>query len=188
MRRTRILRTAILAAVLAGILLSGVLVWGASSAAFSGVTGNPADSWSAGSVTISDDDGGAALVTVSGLMPGDSGDKCITVTYTGNVAAAVRLYATGVTGTLGTYLDATIEQGNGGSFGSCTSFVSELTSTSTLAAFTAARTSYATGFGTWAPTGAAQTRTYRIAWSMRGDNAAVGTSVSFTLNWTAQST
>jgi hypothetical protein len=182
----RITRTVVVAALMAGVLASGMLVWGSSSAMFSGNTGTPSNSWAAGSVSLSDDDSATAMFAVAGIVPGDSGSECITVTYTGNITANVRLYATlGGTG-LGTYLDLVVDQGTGGSSASCTGFAMEATTSATMAAFAAARTNYATGFGTWAPTANGQTRTYRIAWAIQGNTAALNKTATFTLTWEAQ--
>jgi hypothetical protein len=185
-RSPRLIRTMIVAGLIAGILASGMLVWGSSHALFSGTTTTPANSWAAGTVSIGDDDAAAAMFTVTGILPGDSGSKCITVTYTGNVNADVRLYAT-LTGTgLGTYLDTVIDQGTGASFASCTSFVTEVSTTGTMATFAAARTNFATGFGTWAPTANGQTRTYRVAWAMQPDNGGINKTADLTLTWEAR--
>jgi hypothetical protein len=182
----RILRTALVASLVAGVLGSGMLVWGSSHALFSGKAMTPANSWAAGTVSISDDDTGTALFTVSGIMPGDSGVKCINVTYTGTVAAGVRLHAA-LTGTgLGPYVDLTVEQGTGGTFASCTSFAAEVSTTGTMAAFAAARTNYASGFGTWAPTAGGQSRSYRITWAMRPDNGGINKTANLALTWEAQ--
>ena len=182
----RIFRTALVAALVAGVLGSGVLVWGSSHALFNGKTMNPANAWAAGTVSISDDDAGTALFTVSGIQPGDSGVKCIDVTYTGTVAAGVRLHAA-LTGTgLGPYVDLTVEQGTGGTFASCGSFAAEVSTTGTMAAFAAARTDYATGFGTWAPTAGGQTRSYRITWAMRPDNGGANKTANLALTWEAR--
>ncbi|MDP9391889.1 MAG: hypothetical protein M3P89_11020 [Actinomycetota bacterium] len=59
-------------------------------------------------------------------MPGTSVQKCIDVTYTGNIdPLLVKIYATAPpTGTLGTYLNLTIDVGDDttDAFGSCTTF------------------------------------------------------------------
>ena len=175
------------ACVIAGMLLSGVVVWDSSGAAFSSQTGNPASNWAAGSVSIGDDDGGAAMFSASGLQPGDSGSKCIAVTYTGSAAASVRVYAQALTGTLGAYLNVTLEQGVNGTFASCPPFAAEVTApTVTMSSLAAARTNFGTGFGTWAPTGATQTKVYRVSWSLAADNAAASRSAGLTLRWEAQ--
>jgi hypothetical protein len=185
-RSPRIMRTVVVAGLIAGVLASGMLVWGSSNALFNGKTMQPTNSWAAGTVSVSDDDASAAMFTVSGILPGDSGSKCITVTYTGNVNADVRLYAT-LTGTgLGTYIDTVIDQGTGGSFASCTSFATEVSTSGTMATFAAARTNFATGFGTWAPTANGQTRTYRVAWAMQPDNGGISKTANLTLTWEAR--
>ncbi|MDP9398640.1 MAG: hypothetical protein M3P96_12860 [Actinomycetota bacterium] len=84
-------------------------------------TANGPNTWSAGTVAISDDDTGSAMFTATALRPNDTGNKCILVTYNGSLAASVKLYAA-ATGTLGTYLDLTVQKGTGGSFANCTGF------------------------------------------------------------------
>jgi hypothetical protein len=184
----RTTRTIVVAALLAGVLASGMLVWGSSSAMFAGTTSTPTNSWAAGAVSLSDDDSSTAMfTTATSIVPGDSGTECIKVTFTGNMNANVRLYASlGGTG-LGTYIDLVIDQGNGGDSSTCSGFVMETsTGTLTMAAFAAARTNYATGFGTWAPTANLQTRTYRVAWSIQSNNSAVGKTATLALTWEAQ--
>ncbi len=185
-KTTRTFRTSLVVAVVAGILGGGMLVWDSSQALFHGKTVNPINAWAAGTVSISDDDAGTALFTASGIMPGDYGVKCINVTYTGTVAADVRVYAA-LTGTgLGPYVDLTVEQGTGGTFASCGSFAAEVSTTGTMAAFAAARTDFASGFGTWAPAAGGQTRSYRVAWAMRPDNGGVGKTANLALTWEAR--
>ncbi len=90
-------------ALAAGLIGSGVLVWQSSYAAFSSTTTNPTSSFSAGSVTLSDNDSGTAVFSVTNLKPGDSGRGCIAVAYGGSLtpAAAIQVYATaGATNTL----------------------------------------------------------------------------------------
>ena len=86
-------KTLVAAAVPAAFLLSGALVWEASYAAFTDTTSNDNNSWTAGSVTITDNDGGSALFTASGLVPGTTGARCITVTYSGTVTADIAMTA-----------------------------------------------------------------------------------------------
>ena len=67
------------AAILALVLVS-VLTVRASSAAFSDTTDNSGNTWAAGPVVLTDDDGGAtALYTASNMKPGDGSTECITV-------------------------------------------------------------------------------------------------------------
>jgi hypothetical protein len=174
------------AAAPAAVLASSVMVWHASSAAFTATTSNGPSNWSAGTVTLSDDDSGTAMFNVSGLKPADNGSKCIAVTYDGSLAANVKLYASAA-GTLGSYLDLTVEQGTGGSSGSCSGFTPAATIyAGTLAGFASSASNYATGVGGFAPTGSAQTRTYRFTYTVQNNNAAQGASASGTFTWEAQ--
>ncbi len=172
----------------AGLVLAGFTVWRTSSAAFSASTSNAGNSWAAGTVTIGDDDSGSALFNATGLTPGATNSRCIVVSYSGSVSAGVRLYGAGVSGGLADYLDLVVEEGSGGSFGDCTGFTpSGSLFTGTLTAF-ASSTDFATGLGSWSPTGPGQTRTYRFSYAVRSDNAAQGTTGAASFVWEARST
>lgn len=180
-------------AVPVGLVLSAALVWQASYSAFSATTSNPTNNWSTGTVSLTDDDGGVAMFTATGLKPGSTGNKCILVTYGGSLAATVELYGTGKTATnaLDTYITLTVEQGTGATYGGgCGSFVLDagVTYTGTLAAFAATYTSFATGFGTWAPTGAAQTKSYKITYTLSAaaPNSTQNSNAQIGLTWEAQ--
>jgi hypothetical protein len=191
-------RTARLAgwiAIPVALLASGLIISQASYSAFSSVASNPGSNWTAGSVAITDDDAGSALFTATALKPGSTGTKCIAVTSTGSLASTVKLYGVGsaTTNALSSSIALTVTQGTGGSFGSCTGFTALATGSSiysgTLGAFGSTATNYATGLGTWAPTGAApETRVYRLTYTV--DAAAPNTTqngtatVAFT--WEAQ--
>jgi hypothetical protein len=175
------------------LLLTVVLIAVRSTtAAFTSTTANAANSWSAGTVALTDDDTGTAMFAVTNMAPGDSITRCITVSYSGSVDAAVRLYGsiTGGTG-LGTYLDLTVERGTGGSFASCTGFVStESVYSGTLAGFTSAHTGFVNGAGSWAPVGGApvDTMTYRFTTTLQSNNAAQALTATAAFTWEAQST
>ena len=186
------------AAVPVALLASGALVLQGSSAAFSATTANPGNTWAAGQVTLTDDDGGTspttgtAMFTASKLKPGSTGTKCIVVTSTSDVAAGLKVYSTGVTTTnaLSTHLNLTVEQGTGGTFGSCTGFTSASTAfTGTLAGFGTAATGFANGVGATALTGTPpETRSYRFTYTL--DAAAPNTvqngTAAATFVWEAQ--
>lgn len=192
----------VLAALLAvplGLLGSGALVWQASYAAFTAQTVNPANSWTTGSVALSDDDGGAAMFSQSAVKPGSSGQKCITVTYNGSITSGVRLFIAtgGLTGStpLASALTLVVEEGSGSSFGAspdCTGFTATggPLYSGTLNGFATTRTQYSNGVSAWAPTGAAQTRTFRFAWTLptSADNTVQNLSTTATFTWEAQNT
>ena len=56
----------------------------ATNAAFSGVTGNTGNNFTAATVTLIDDDFGGTNLTVGNMIPGDVSGGCIEVTYTGS--------------------------------------------------------------------------------------------------------
>lgn len=175
-------------AVLAGVLGSGAMVWTASNAAFSGTTTNPSNSWSAGTVSLTDDDSGTAMFTATGLTPASAAlTKCIVVTYGGSVAAPVKLYAAAPGGTgLGTYLNLDIEIGTVGTFANCGAFVGASIYSGTVALFSA-KTDYTTGVATtWTPTAAAQTRVFKFTVSVIDNNAGNGLTCTMPFTWEAQ--
>lgn len=178
------------------LVASSAMVWQASYSAFSATTDNPASNWTAGSVALSDDDGSSALFTATaapGLKPGQTGTKCIVVSVpAGKLASTVKLYGVSpaTTNALSSHLDLVVEEGNGGSFNNCTGFVPTGTAfTGTLAAFGTAHTSFANGWGTWAPAAStAATRTYRFTYTLN-DNAPNSTqsgTASIAFRWEAQ--
>jgi hypothetical protein len=183
----------LLAGVLAGLLGSATLVWQGTNAAFTATTGNGANSWSSGTVVVSDDDSGSALFTTGPLVPGDTGARCIAVTYSGSIAANVRLYPSSASGALAPYLTLVVEQGSGagnvGSASTCTGFAGTTVWSGTLAAFASSATSFGTGIGTFAPTGSGQVQVYRLTWTLDAatPDAAQGATATTSLVWQAQS-
>jgi predicted ribosomally synthesized peptide with SipW-like signal peptide len=185
------------------VALVGVLLVGGTVAAFTSSTSNDNNQVSAGSVSITDNDSGGTLFSLSGLKPGDTTTACIKVTYTGSVASTVRLYGT-TTGTgLDQYTSLQITRGTYSSpepsFSSCTNFNADNTTyisgqaagviyAGTLGGFP---TSWATGLvdpystapETWTTN---EPHVYKLQVTL-GDNAtAVSKDASQTFTWEAQ--
>ena len=183
---------AVAAAVVAGLLGSGAFVWQGTNAAFTSTTSNGANNWTAGAVTISDDDSNVALFNATGLVPGSTGYKCIKVTYTGNVTAAVKLYSTSPSGTLGSYLDLVVEEGSGGGnvgdFSSCGSFSGSTIYNGTLASFGSTKTGFATGVGTFAPTASGQFKVYKFSYTLSAStpDSQQSATAALTFQWESQ--
>ncbi|MCW2539141.1 MAG: hypothetical protein JWN95_866 [Frankiales bacterium] len=182
-----------------GLLGAGALVWQASYAAFSSTTVNPGNTFTAGSVVLTDNDSGTAVFTTAALKPGDSGSSCITVTYSGSLtpSAPVQLYvasgdATDTPGSgggaLSTALDFSVETATGsGIFGSgapCTAlsgtaiFGSAANTTITAGAMLSdfvAKNAYSSGGTTsvssaWTPTGGSSTtKVFRFNYALATD-------------------
>ncbi len=165
----------VIVAGLVGLALVTALVTRASNAAFSATTDNTGNSFSAGTLTLTDDDSTTAMFSVAGMEPGDTQIECIQVTYTGTIGSpgAVKLYSGGLTDVPGSdpasdglsdNLNVTVEEGTGGTSVSCAGFssASTIVPTTTLASLDTTYTDYATGAGAWTPTGSPENRSYRF--------------------------
>ena len=165
-RKTR--RIITLVATPAAIVIAGALIWQASYSSFSGTTRNPGNNWSTGTVALTDDDTGSARFQVADMVPGQTDTKCITVTATATVPGIVKGYTVNpVTSPQGLedYVLITIDHGTGGSFSSCTGFVSEGTTVpETSLTDLAAISNYENGSGSWAVVAGTQSRSYQITW------------------------
>jgi hypothetical protein len=118
--RARIAATAVVLAVLGAAI--GDVTW----SQFSAQASNPGDAFAAGTVSLGDNDAGAALVKLARARPGESATGCVKYTYTGTLPATVRYYAT-VTGSLAPFLTVTATRGTQGAaaFPSCTGFTAD---------------------------------------------------------------
>jgi len=180
-------------ATLASLVLISLLVMRVSAAAFTATTDNPQNSWDTGSITLTDDDGGgagSAMFNVSGMLPGQTEVRCITVTYTGAAdPAAVKLYVAVTDGGLGAHLDVEVSQvtETGGSGNACgtVSGPTGIVATQTLNAFGTAHSGYSNGAGTWDPTGTAQTQSYQFTVTLGADtpDSAQGSDAQATFTW-----
>lgn len=128
MLRTRLPLPPRLAVLLVAFVATSLVWSGGTFSSFNRTSSMPGNSVRAGTVVISDNDAGTALLSASGLMPGASTTTCLRVTYSGNAASTVRLYGTiGGTG-LATYLTLTVTRGTFSGTpgaGSCTGFTAD---------------------------------------------------------------
>lgn len=175
-------------------LLGTVAVVGTLSA-FSATSSNIDNSFTAGTVTLADNDSGAVLYSVTNQKPGVSTVRCIKLTYTGSLDSEVRLYTSSAVNPSAQYINLTIEKGTSDTavFPNCGTFTSEATIFSgNLASFASTKNSYANGIPTFpgAQTKWAQNDTlvYRFTLSVQDDNAAQGASSGLhTFTWEAHS-
>jgi hypothetical protein len=163
-----------------------------SLAAFSATTDNTGNTFSAGTVVLTDNDLGSAMFTASGLKPGDSNVGCIEVTYSGSLNANVRVYGAVTAGTgLEAYLDLTIERGDGDctTFGTPTAVWTNGTD-GDLGVFMSTETDYASGSDNWAVTGGAPDDMvpYRFTIDLQDNNAAQGLTSTVSFTFEAQNT
>jgi hypothetical protein len=183
----------------AGVLIAGVLIMQTSSAAFVATTTNPTSNWTAGSVALSDDDTNTAMFNATALKPGDTGTKCIVVTYNGTVTSSVKLYGTAYsqTNAMGANLDLVVDEGTGtATFAgsgptSCTGFtLGANIYTGTVDGFATTKTAFASGVGSFAPTGSGQTKIYRLQYTLKAaaPNTVQNGTAALGFTWEAQST
>lgn len=149
---TKVLLTALCVGALGSLAAMGVF------GAFSATTTNAGNTITAGTVSIADNDAGAAMYSISNAKPGESVSKCIKVTYTGSLDADVHIYTTSTIGALGQYVELTITPGSQTtpSFPSCTGFVADSGGalySGTLANFATTKNSYANGVVDYPGTG-----------------------------------
>lgn len=149
---TKVLLTALCVGALGSLAAMGVF------GAFSATTTNAGNTITAGTVSIADNDAGAAMYSLTNAKPGESVSRCIKVTYTGSLDADVHIYTTSSIGTLGQYVELTITPGSQTtpSFPSCTGFVADSGGalySGTLANFATTKNSYANGIVDYPGTG-----------------------------------
>jgi hypothetical protein len=117
----------VLVAIALVVTIAGAQTW----AAYSATTDNAANSFATGTVALTDNDSGAALLTLAAAIPGATDTGCITVTYTGSLDSAVRLYGTTSGTGLDAYLDLRIRRGSftgtAPAFDACTNFTPDST-------------------------------------------------------------
>jgi hypothetical protein len=168
---SRVRRIAALAVVPLSMIAAAVLISNSTFAAFSSTTRNSGNNWRTGSVSLTDDDLGAARFQAENMVPEQTGTKCITVTSFASVPGTVRVYLINPAHSvqnLESHIMLTVRIGDGGGFNSCTGFVATATIVpdSTLATGMATRTDFATGAGNWTTAGvvAGESKTYEVTW------------------------
>ena len=196
MSRTKKNRTRNVLLTLLTVGVIGSLAGLAVFSAFSSTTTNPNNRITAGTVTLADNDSGAAMYDISGASPTQVIEKCIKVTYTGSLNSDVKLYTGSTIGSLGSYLDLTITPGSQATstFPDCSGFTADAGGaiyTGTLSGFASSHNSYANGLadnpGTatrWVQNDAV---VYRVRLTVQDNAAAAGLTTGLhAFNWEAR--
>lgn len=190
--------------VFASVLVVGVaalVVGSATFAAFSSTTQNSANDYEAGTVHITDNDAGGAMLTLTDASGGSSTSGCILVTYSGSLTSNVRLYGS-TTGDIAPYLNLTVTRGtdNSPAFPTCGgSFTPDSTNylgqgngvvySGTLSAFP---TNWAGGIvdapGAVENWTTSEAHAYKFTVTMSTDPAGQGKSGTATFTWEARNT
>ncbi len=193
------------AAPVAGLLAAGLLVWQGSTAAFTATTGNSADSWATGKLKLQNNGGGTAyadttanLFSETGIKPGVSGVKCITVESTGSLAGTLKMYrGTTIGGTNGANLaaaltfqvDAAAVSASTNVAAGCSNWAGGTSGAAYNGTLSGFATTYATAAVSNALAGGNERVAYRIAWSLPStvtDNTLQSSSAVADLQWEAQ--
>ncbi|KIC57908.1 hypothetical protein [Microbacterium hominis] len=192
----RLATIATIAAIPLSLIAAGALVSTASYAAFSATTSNPSNNWSMGSVGLSNSAPNSAAFNAPDLKPGSTGTTCLTVTSTGTLPSAVKLYATNASQTqgVGDWVNLTVTQGTGGGNGSCNGFTAlssgAVIYNDSLTSFVNNATGYGSGIGNWSPAGGNQpeARTFQISYAVSSDapSSIMGATASLNFTWEAQ--
>jgi hypothetical protein len=193
-RRRKLLATLLL------VTAVGAVAGPATYSAFSSTTSNTGNLFTAGTVNLTDNDGGStSLLSLTNAKPGDSDAGCIRVSYDGTLAANVRLYAS-TSGALAQYLTLTVTRGTDSSpsFDSCANFTADGTNyigqgngviySGSLASFPA---TYAGGLVDPIPGSPEswtnpESHSYQFVISLDDTNAAQGLNGSATFTWEAR--
>ncbi len=153
---------------IAALVVAPLIVVQASNAAFTDTTDNTDNLLSAATVVLSDDDSDTAMFNVTNMVPGDSATECITVTYSGSTfdLNPISFFGgmTAEVGDFGDYIELTVEEGTGGSFGDCTGFTGTALFDDTLAVF-----DQTAGFFAFTPAEGDVSRTYRMTAKLADD-------------------
>jgi hypothetical protein len=179
-RKQKLLLSLLVVGITASLAAFGVF------SAFSSQTSNPGNNFSAGTVNISDNDAGAAAYNVSGGKPNSTQSSCVRVVYTGSLDADVHLYTPESIGSLGPYVNLTIQPGTQASPNmNCSGFtpVGSPVYNGTLAAWSTAHNSYASGLGVLPSASATKWATndavvYQITATLQDNNNANGVTSS----------
>jgi hypothetical protein len=165
------LRKILLSLAVVGVV--GAVAGAGAYSAFSKTTSNDNNTITAGTVTIGDNDANAAAYSLPTAKPGDSAQKCIKVTFTGNLPSTVKLYRSAFVGStaLESNVDLTITKGTGVAT-DCSDFVAGTAVYATAALGSFSGTSFANGIALTNQTGSAtwsanDAVTYRITGTLQ---------------------
>ncbi|GAB7193472.1 hypothetical protein NUM3379_41820 [Kineococcus sp. NUM-3379] len=184
------------------LLLAGGLVWNGASAAFKSGSSSPSATWGTGTVLLTGSPSTTLFTNVPNLQPGSFDEKCIRITYGGNVPGRVILYAPqNAVAKADGYLRLSIDEGTGSST-NCSDFgfgrniynANEASNALTWSTFRASHQRTSGAIPLWnPPANSGEARTYRVRWFLLPDDEAANTTasphtVNLALTWEAQNT
>lgn len=182
--------------VTVGSAAAALSVLAVSSAAFTDTTENTGNTWAAAKVELVDDDSDSAMFEVTGMLPGETVEHCIEVSYTGTTyeVTPIKLYAaeTSNVENFASHLDVTVQEGTGATFDpACTDFTATGTiiNNQPLSTITSTNTDFASGVGAFKPTSGKTKVAYKFTITLGADtpDSAQGDSAGATFTWEIQS-
>ncbi|MEA2449820.1 MAG: hypothetical protein QOG63_1752 [Thermoleophilaceae bacterium] len=189
------LRKTLLSLAVLGV--AGAVAGTGAFSAFSKTTSNDGNEVTAGDVTLADNDAGVAAYDMPTAKPGDTNERCIRVTFNGNLPSTVKLYRTAFTGSTGleSNVNLTILKSATGTQANCSDFGSSSSVFATAALSTFSGTSFSNGITLTDQTGSAvwnngDAVTYRITATLPSsgvpDTAQGKTTGTHSFVWEAQ--
>lgn len=174
---TRTTARAFAAAVSA--LLIATLVVNRSNEAFATEGSVAGVALASGTISLDDDDSGRALFDLSNMAPGRPIVQCLEVEYGGSIVPVDMTLLVDSVGDLGRYLNLSIEEGSGGGFEACETFVrSDRLYDGTLSDLAS---------GDRLPLGvilnSGETRSYRITFALQDEQEALGRTATADFVW-----
>ena len=178
-------------AFVGAFLAVSFLVVGSSQAAFTSQTSNTGNQVSVPAVQfdLTDNDAAVAMFDNLTMLPNETDESCIEVTYTGDLDPAdVGLFIAGPpTGNLAQYLTLTIDMGTDAapSFGDCSGFVYATTLYGgTLSSFASSHHSLPARLSTWDPSNPGDpTRLFRFTIGVQNEPLAQNETAGFGFTW-----
>lgn len=194
-RRSKMYASGVAAALIAAI--AGLAL---TFSAFTSATTNADNSFAAGTVKLADNSAGTAMFTATGLQPGDSQSKCITVSYAGTLRSSVKLYGvttnvaagSGGLGSLAPYLHVKIVRGSfaGASPAAmaCTGFTADSTGATLFdSTLDTLASTYSAGIADpHTPWVTNDTAVYQVTYTLTDNDAAQGKDASTALSFEAR--
>jgi hypothetical protein len=188
-----------------GLLAAGLLVWQGSYAAFSATTNDNTNTWTSGSLALTNNGGGATYsatttATFGGtaLKPGATGTTCLTVKSNGTSAGTLAMYESALADSspsLGAQIQLTVTEGVPATDvqANCTGFpTTGVTTVATNQPLSTFPTTYATATGTTLVATGTVLEAYKVVWTFAstgtnpGDSALMGKTVTAGFTWEIQ--
>lgn len=178
---------------LAVLGVTGFIAFLGTYSAFTAADTNDGNTITSGTVSLTDDDSGSAMYSVTNQKPGDTVQKCIKVTYAGSLDADVRFYTADTIGAVGEFVNLTITPGSGATFPDCTGFTADGADlfSGTLASFATTHSNWTNGLVDYPSAGSKWVTNdavvYRFTLTLQDDDDAQGdTSNSHAFTWEAR--